>query len=200
MGSITPVSRKRDPLRGRSGAALRLAVLLLWGLAFEARAGEFLIRWAESRVSNEVYLLDAQIDYRLSPTALEALESGVPLTMRLDILVQRKRRYWLDETVADLEQRYQVRYHALSDQYLVRNLNSGGLYAYPTLGLALEGMGKVRHLPLLDRRLIGAGQHYEVELHAGLDIEELPAPLRPIAYISPSWRLESDWYSWSLTP
>jgi hypothetical protein len=47
---------------------------------------------------------------------------------------------------------------------------------------------------------VDSGEEYEVLIHAELDIEALPSPLRPLAYITPAWRLNSDWYSWSLTP
>ena len=32
------------------------------------------------------------------------------------------------------------------------------------------------------------------------DIEALPAPIRPLAYLSPKWRLETKWHDWSLNP
>ena len=31
-----------------------------------------------------------------------------------------------------------------------------------------------------------------------VDIEALPAPLRPVAYLSSPWRLTSEWYEWPL--
>ena len=44
------------------------------------------------------------------------------------------------------------------------------------------------------------GEKYDVHLHTYLDLESLPAPMRPIAYISSQWRLESDRYRWPLQP
>ena len=35
---------------------------------------------------------------------------------------------------------------------------------------------------------------YWVYLQIRLDIESLPVSLRPVAYLSPQWRLNSDWY------
>ena len=31
-----------------------------------------------------------------------------------------------------------------------------------------------------------------------LDVEALPPPLRPIAYTSGAWRLNSDWHKWDI--
>jgi len=176
-----------------------LALALLWGTA--AHAAEFAIRDVETHLSDQVYVMDAHVDYDFSKSALEALSNGVPLTLKLDINVNRERSWWLpDQTVASLEQLYQLNYHALSHTYLVRNLNSGALYVYPTQESAIESLGDIHNFPLLDANLIKSGEHYDLEMHIKLDIEHLPSPLKLIAYITPDWHLSSDWSTWSLKP
>jgi hypothetical protein len=181
----------------------RLRPLLLWLgllLALPVHAADFFITGIHTRLQDNVYLLDAYVDYRFSEEALEALENGVPLTFQLSIEIQRKRKWWLDADVADLQQRYRLQYHALSHQYLLQKLNSGAFYAFQSLAAARDAMGTLRDFPLLDQQLVEADEQYEVLLHAELDIEALPSPLRPLAYITPAWRLNSDWYTWSLIP
>jgi hypothetical protein len=189
-----PVSDKR---------AFRLHCLAAWLvllLASPASAAEFFITGVHTRLQDDVYLLDAYIDYRFSDEALEALDNGVPLTIQVNIEIQRKRKWWLDVDIADLQQRFRLQYHALSHQYLLQNLNSGAFYAFQSLASARNAMGTLHDFPLLDQQLVEPNQAYEVLLHAELDIEALPSPLRPLAYITPAWRLNSDWYTWSLTP
>lgn len=183
----------------RPGRCLALFVFG-WLATTAAHAQEFAITGLETRLTNQVYVMDARVNYLFSATALEALSSGVPLTLRMDIEVQRKRRWLPDETIAALEQRYQLRYHALSHQYLVNNLNSGALYAFPTQESAIDSLGELRDFPLLDAKLIEAREKYEIVVRVLLDFESLPTPLRLIAYVTPSWYLASDWSSWSLTP
>lgn len=174
-------------------------ILLLRTAAVAGAEPGFDIERADTRLADDVYLLDAEVDYRFSDEALDALESGVPLTVSLDIEVQRKRGwYWFDADVASLEQRYRLQHHALSNQYLVLNENSGAWYAYPTRDSALDALGRIRGLPVIDSHFLDPHEEYEVELRVRLDIEALPAPLRPIAYVTPAWRLGSDWYAWSL--
>jgi len=180
--------------------ALGVAALCLWTGAAAAQAEEFAVRWANTRLVDGVYMLNTSIDYRFSERALDALRSGVPLTIRLDIEVERERSYWTDEEIASLEQYYRLEYHALSGRYIVRNLNSGASDAYPSLDSAVSALGLVVDFPLLDENLIDPDQDYEVSLKASLDIESLPSPLRPLAYLNPSWWHGSDWYSWSLKP
>ncbi|WP_303909397.1 DUF4390 domain-containing protein [Thiohalomonas denitrificans] len=162
---------------------------------------DFAVQDAKTRLEGGVYLLDAEVDYRFSSKALDALENGVPLVLVLDIEVEKKRPWWwYDSEVASLEQRFEVQYHALSDQYLLSNLNSGALYAYPTLSSTADAVGDIRSLPLLDANLIEPDATYEVQLRSRLDIEALPLPLRPLAYVLPGWRLSSEWYACALTP
>ncbi|MCW8828307.1 MAG: DUF4390 domain-containing protein [Gammaproteobacteria bacterium] len=178
---------------------LWLAALLSL-VSTSALAEGFFITGIHTRLQDNVYRLDANIDYRLSDDALDALNNGVPLTFQVEIEIQRKRRWWLDAVVATLQQRYQLRFHALSHQYQVHNINSGAFYSFHTLEGALENLGDLNDFPLLDRQLVEEGEAYEVLLHVELDIEALPSPLRPLAYITPAWRLNSDWYTWSLIP
>ncbi|MEJ2439200.1 MAG: DUF4390 domain-containing protein [Gammaproteobacteria bacterium] len=179
---------------------LVLPWLLVFGLSLPglAQAKGFTIRSVSTHLQNKVYLLDANIDYQFSQTALEALRNGVPLIVLLDIKVEQKRSWWFNKTIAELQQGYLLLYHALTEKYIVNNLNSGAQDNYEQLSTALRALGEVKDLPILDAHLTNKGDHYIVRLRTRLDLESLPAPMRPLAYISSDWRLESDWYQWPL--
>jgi len=203
MGFTTLALKKPAVTRRRAlGHPGCRRLLLLFGLllALPLQAAEFFITGVHIRPQANVYLLDANVDYRFTEEALEALDNGVPLTLQMNIEIQRKRKWWLDAEVASLQQRYRLQFHPLSHQYLLQNINSGAFYAFQTLSAALDAMGSLHNFPLLDAQLIQEGENYEVLLQAELDIEALPSPLRPLAYITPAWRLNSDWYTWSLMP
>ena len=61
---------------------------------------------------------------------------------------------------------------------------------------AVEALGTIADFPLLDAYLLEGEKHYMLYVRARLDIEALPSPLRPLAYLSSLWRLESEWYRW----
>ena len=194
----------------RSKAVLKntlLGLLVLgWACVGMARAEDvpkplerFVVEHAGTHLVEEVYVLNARISYRFNPDVLEALESGVPLTIRLDVEILRPREWLWNETFTTLKQRYQLQYHALTQQYLVKNLNSGIQYNYPTRQGSLEALGEISDLPLLDKRLLDSDAHYTARLRADLDVESLPGPLRLLAYLSPQWRVQSEWYTWLLT-
>ena len=158
----------------------------------------FVIREARAELENNVYYLHADVDYRFSDAVLEAIHNGVPMVVILDVELYSTRRFMWDELVASLEQRYELQYHALSEQYLVSNLNSGEEYTSLTLHSALYGLRDVNKLPVIDQHLLEKGQTYYVRIRARLALNNLPVPLRLNAFISRAWWLGSDWYRWPL--
>jgi hypothetical protein len=175
-----------------------LVALLLCSPISYAANDAFTIRSVETRLVDQVYTLSAKIDFHFSEPALEALQNGVPLIVLIDLEVQRERSWWLNKDIAELQQGYLLLYHALTEKYIINNLNSGAQENYDTLNAAVTALGTIEDLPILDAKLAENSGHYVVSLHAYLDLEALPAPMRPIAYISSKWRLESEWYEWPL--
>lgn len=158
----------------------------------------FTINSASTELLNNVYYLHADIDYQFSESSLDALHNGVPMVVILDLELYQKRPWWWDAKVANLEQRYELQYHALSEQYLVTNLNSGKEYTSYTLHSALYGLSDVDKLPVIDRQLLSPDREYYVRVRSRLATNNLPVPLRLKAMVSPSWWLSSDWYQWPL--
>jgi hypothetical protein len=147
----------------------------------------------------KIYRLDASLKYKFPPKALEALENGVTLILALDIEVIKPRRYMWNEEIATLEQRYEIKYLALTDQYLLSNKNSGSQFVYSTLDEALATLEKINDLPIIDAHLLDKDEFYMVQIRSRLDFDSLPPPLRLKAYFSNDWWLTSGWYSWGLT-
>jgi hypothetical protein len=144
-----------------------------------------------------VYLLNLTIQFDVPEGAKHAVREGVPLTLDIEIALNRSRRYWLDDTVATLEQHYELVYHALSERYLVRNLNSGEQASFATLDAALDELRVVEDLPILDRALLDSGERYEINVRAGLDVRTMPDTLRFVLFWTDDWRQRSEWYTWS---
>ena len=207
MVSITLAYKNRDRPRSGHGQCRQGLVLclLLWlcaapGQAQAVEDSAFEVREARSLLVNGVYRISAQVEYRLGDQALEALQHGVPLVLEIRIQVYRQREWLWSEQVAELRQRYQLRYHALSQRYLVLSFNTGVQQSFQHLDDALHTIGTLYDLPLLDARLLAPGGEYQLRLRADLDIEELPTPIRLWAYLSSGWGVKSDWYSWPLEP
>lgn len=160
--------------------------------------GYFGVQQASIQLAEGVYFLDALIEYRLSSKATEALLAGVPLTIEIDMEVTSPRRFWFDNEEAKLEQRFELLYRAVSERFLVRNLNTGQDESFPTLQTALAYLGRIENFPIIDADLLEADETYDLRLRTALDIEKFPGPLRLLAFWRRDWSLASDWYQWRL--
>ncbi len=178
----------------------RVVLVLLCVVAVESALAveKFSIRNIEAEWQDNVYLISADIDAPLSSQVVEALHKGVVLTIVINIELTRRRKYWLNEDVAILEQRYQLRYYALTDHYVLTNLNSGVQNSFSSLQTVLGELESINNLPILDRKLLSASERYLTRMRVRLDLEALPAPLRVLVYFRSSWHLESEWYEWKL--
>ena len=200
--SLMPGREARDRPRLRRGpAALQLLfVLFCAGFCYSPASwaqGRFEIRSAYVERAEGVYQLNATLDFEVTEGARAAMRDGAPFTLHLEIVVRRQRSYWLDEVVATLDQSYELVYHALSDRYLVRNVNSGEQVSYATLDAALDALRVISNLPILDQALVRQDQRHEISLRAGLDVRTMPDTLRFILFWSDDWRQRSEWYTWS---
>jgi hypothetical protein len=157
----------------------------------------FEIRSAYIEPAERVYELNATLNFDLPDGARAAIREGVPLSLNLEIVVKRQRSYWLDETVATLDQSYELAYRALSERYLVRNLNSGEQASYATFDAALDALRVITRLPILDQALVSPNRRHEISMRGNLDVRTMPDTLRFVLFWSDDWRQRSEWYTWS---
>ena len=178
-----------------------MLALLLLCLVVPAQAADrsrFEVSNARATLKDDVYRFSARVHYEFAGKPLAALDSGVPITVELQIEVLRPRRLVWDETVYSLSQRYRIVYHALTRQDLVTNLNSKVQTSYASRGAALASLGQVQDVPILDRGILAVGEKYYGRVRAKLYLGALPLPLRLYAYTSSDWRISSEWFRWPL--
>jgi len=176
-----------------------LALFLL--LPFSLRADEeFVIKDVKTRLVDGVYVVDADIDFGFSADALEALDNGVPLTIVLHFQVRSADAWIWEDSAADLRLRYAVRYKPLSGRYEVYRLPGDRGRSFVSRDAAIAALGELRGIQVVSKDRLDPDVKYVLHMKAELDIEELPLPLRPMAYLRPAWKLESAWTKWPLTP
>jgi hypothetical protein len=190
----------RSFLTNASRVGWTLAWLFAATLALPAVAGGFRVESAKTRLDGETYVLDARILYGFSELALEALDNGVPLTIELHIQVRPRDGWIWDSNLLDRRMRYAIRYKPLSERFLVSQLPGDGGRSFVTRDAAVAALGEIKGLPLVGASNLDPNTRYEVQLKAELDIEELPLPLRPMAYLRPAWKLSTGWTKWPIEP
>ena len=191
---------ERIHLSRRLSFAILVVLMLGTVLAQENvdREGYFEVRSASTQSVNGVHTLDARLQLVLSSEALAALESGVTLTIEVQLQLIRSRRMLIDSVDAELVTRYELEYRPLSQRYMLKNLNSGDQDSFATLYSALNSLGRIQGLPVIDDELLIPDRSYRLRLRAMLNTQQYPAPLRLLFFWRGQWQLQSEWFEWLL--
>jgi Domain of unknown function (DUF4390) len=201
MSYRSVIVKQKSPYLARCAAWLALCLIATAGPVAHAEAeSKLAIRDVQVALDEGVYELDAKVDLTLPDGARKAVESGLTLRLTYEITVDRVRRYMPDDGIAALEQRYEVSYHALSQRYLVKNLNTGEQQDFGSLQAALDRVADLRGLPVIDAALVSDGPVYEGRIRAVLGMNTAPDVLGWLLFWTDDWSAESDWKTWTLRP
>ena len=174
-------------------AATCLIGLLLSGVAF---AQGISIEYATSKPRENTYVVDAKLTFEFDDEVLNALKHGVSLDIKIIIRLKQERKWLWDKLIKEDVLNYQLQYHPLSTNYLATDIITGKREQFQTLDEALAYLGSVKNHSLIDKNKLNVENNYVGLIKAELNIESLPPPLQPVAYVSSEWQLESQWYEW----
>ncbi len=177
-----------------------LALLLILGLFPPITyASEFaaIVKNVDTDVENAWYELNADIEYKLSPTAKKALQKGIPLTWIVLINLEQKGILW-NTTLKRIKINFQIQNHALLNLYSVKTNNQEPNNLFSTLTAAMNSISIIRKLPLIESNAIQPDENYFLSIKIFFNREALPIPLRPMSYFNPQWALSSQWSQWQL--
>ncbi len=193
---------KRDRPPRRVSSIRRLLGLstapLFLLLAISPVHAEFSVRKVEVETDRDRLLISADMDLGLTAQVEAAVNNGVPIVLLTRIALVRNGVLWNDE-IDHVTTRARLRYHALSDHYVVDVSDSEGIEMFRSVDDALRRIGTVRDISLTIPGAV-ATPDYSLAVRSRLDIEALPGPLRPMAFLSSDWRLDSKWTHWRLGP
>ena len=149
----------------------------------------FRIDQVQVRLARQALDLDFRQALSFSEAAREALESGVPLTVRVDLdLLQAGTLVHVVTTSA----RFEIRYLPLSEHYRLTRPD-GRSSTYPRLRHVQAELNRLRYELATGPVLAG---DYELHARVRLDTQSLPAPMRLPATLTPAWRHDSEWTTW----
>lgn len=150
-------------------------MLLLAGCTASSDAPQLELTRASVVQRGNVTELDAAIDFRPSAVQLDALDHGVPLSLRVRV-----------SGAAGQAQtaRVVLRYFPLSRRYQL-HAEPGGDRSFALRGYLLDALQRLS-LPLADNPCAGDG---ECRVEARFDYSALPGALRLPALIRSSWRV-----------
>ncbi len=176
-------------------------VLLSIGMltAVHVSATGITIENSSTYLQGDIYLLNADIQFELSEEAVNALQHGIALHIHTILRLKEERDWLWDPIVRETVLRFRLEHQPLSDHYIVTDLLTGIRHTYQTLYGAVGFFSKLNNIPFFEANLLKDSISYTGHMRTHLDIESLPAPLRPIAYLSSHWRLSSPWYTWAIS-
>ncbi len=146
-----------------------------------------------------VWVLNADLDLRLTEPLYDALTSGVTLHVEHEVRVMEDRAWWRpDSEAARLTFRLDLTYHSLTRRYVLHNHNIGRQTSHDSLSSALRTVEALRDLPIIDDALLEPGQAYYGELRSRVSVDTLPLALRPLDWFANHWRLTSERAAWPL--
>jgi len=176
-----------------------LSAVLLYGMPSGSASADFVVADVQASLDRRELHVTTRIRLDLSEQAELAVENGVPLVVLTEFVLVRDGVLW-DDTLLEISIRKQLRFHSLADRYLVEDLEGGRIDLYDSVSEALKSMGVFRSQVFkLPDEVNPYSPGYTLKVRSLLDINRLPAALRPLAFFSPSWRLSSGWTKWQVT-
>lgn len=172
-------------------------LLFLLLLAGSVAAGRIDIQETRVWLQGERYLLDADLAYQLDDGIMEALDNGIPVVFSIMLVVEEASL--LSPELASDRLDYHIRFRPLTAFYEVTG-PTGVQQSFVTRAALFAYLGELREIPLVDVAMLDEGAVYRYRIKAELDIESLPLPMRPMAWLSPVWNLSSGWREWPLSP
>ncbi|MDR2013356.1 MAG: DUF4390 domain-containing protein [Rhodanobacter sp.] len=169
--------------------ALLALTLAGCGFAQQQAAGELVVRSARVTNNGDTTRLALALDCRLSAPMQDALDHGIPITLRVDLHAGR----W--PQAQDTTQRVELRYFPLSRRYQLHVLDSTDVRTFVAPAYLIAALGDLRiGLPQAFATLPAATP---LRVSVGLDPAALPGALRLPALFEPAWHLAGD-YTWSV--
>jgi len=179
---------------------LLLALLLLALSSMAAHARGFKINNIDARLQGNQIVVDGDISVNLTDDVRQALTKSIAVQLNVEFILYRERRWMWDKEIAVWTLPAVIYYKPVSDQYVVTRPDLvNEEESFHTQMEALKRAGIFENLSLpLNEPLPDDGKNYILETRITLDLSQLPAPMRPLAYFSSSWRLNSKWTAWPL--
>jgi hypothetical protein len=144
------------------------------------------------------WALNADVQLELSPALEQLVNKGVTLHFVTEFQLTKKRWYWLDNKIVDVQRVSKISYQALTNQYRV-TLGTFSLTA-ATLKQALAAVKTTESWAVIDSTAVELNQPYQAAVRMRLDTNQLAKPFQVNAINSKSWNLQSDWHRFDFVP
>jgi len=181
-------------------AQLLIAAMILYAVCNNSYAKEnnIVINDLAVEVIEQEINVKCDVQYGVHEEVEIALLNGIEMMFNLIVEVRQQRGYWLDPLISSVSKSFKIKYHALSEQFVVSELNEHTEKSFPDLYSAFYNREHIDEIDLVSLTRLNIEEEYYVRAKAQLVTEELPLPLRVKSYFSKNWRPSSGWSQWPI--
>lgn len=185
-----------------SRSLILIASLLLASMmTLSVSAGEhpeFIVEEAGFTFDDTMLILASEVKIELPGYIKIAINQGFAVPLMFEVQILAFRKYWLDQKIVTLKQQYQLHYLPMLSSYAIFDLNTGQRRYYDSLAQAVQNLEVVYNYPMLDINNLDYNRTFYARMRFGIDIDELPLPLKSSSLWDNDWGLQSDWYEWDI--
>ncbi|MEB4592532.1 DUF4390 domain-containing protein [Candidatus Thiothrix sp. Deng01] len=176
-----------------------LALICLLGLALAADSS---IRFREFSIRNinqpRVLVNNLQLEYQLTDYLREGLVNGMTLENEILFTLEWHHTWWWNSQKHLATVRTELKYHPLSKQYQVVQLDSGETWNFPNLPAALEQLGRLEDYRLPNLPANAYHSDASIFVTAKLSPKSLKLPLKLQELFTDRYSLQSDGVLWPI--
>ena len=175
------VSRRKHYIQAGLLAFLLGSNLLCYAEPIEVKHVDFVLR--DGR-----YYLDAKLKFELNKEIRNALDHGIKIHINSQFQLSELQSWLWAKLVSKRALNLELQYHPISNRYVAGFSFQNRPRTFRALDSALDYLGDIGGLIFFDSLIVKPSKEYIAELKVFIDVETLPAPMRPVAYISSRWR------------
>ena len=187
-----------DYLRFRSICCALLSGLVATPLLAADEVSVFEVQSAGFELEDSLLLLDSVIAIKLPDYINAAIDQGFAVPLSFEVEIRETVDYWFDKRKVSLKQQYVLHFLPMLNSYVVSDINAGQRYYFDNREGAVMSMKVVYRYPMFDIDNIDRDLNIYARMRFGLDVDELPLPLKSSSFWDNDWDLQSEWFEWKV--
>lgn len=160
----------------------------------------FNVTSASFTMQDGLLLLNSTIEIELPQYINKAIDQGFAVPLMFEVEVLEYSPYWFDKKLLSLKQQYQLHFLPMLSSYAIFDVNANERLYYNSRQQAVRHLKVVYAYPMFDISNINQSGLAYVRIRSGIDVDELPLPLKSSSLWDNDWELESDWFEWDIAP
>ncbi len=147
--------------------------------------------------SGDDLLLSLKVEGAFNEKLEEAVLNGIPATFSFFIILDRKRTFWADEQIVELNVTHTLKYHNLKNHYIIKkSWQDNKPVIAESFDEAKKMMSEINGLNIVPLKKLKEGSRYKITAKAELDKVRLPIILNYIFFFASLWDFETEWHSY----